>query len=51
MVAVNYCSITFVRHYKLGIFHAPFTEDGRKDWNKVLEILANKNPKELKSTK
>ncbi|MBI2146685.1 response regulator [Candidatus Woesearchaeota archaeon] len=24
---------------KLGIFHAPFTDDGRKDWNKVLEVL------------
>ncbi len=24
---------------KLGIFHAPFTDDGRKDWNKVLEAL------------
>lgn len=23
----------------LGIFHAPFTDDGRKDWNKVLEVL------------
>ena len=23
----------------LGIFHAPFTDDGRKDWNKVLEFL------------
>ena len=23
----------------LGIFHAPFTEDGRKDWQKVLEVL------------
>ena len=24
---------------KLGIFHAPFTDDNRKDWNKVLEVL------------
>lgn len=28
-----------VNESKLGIFHAPFTEDGRKDWNKVLEAL------------
>ena len=24
---------------RLGIFHAPFTADDRKDWNKVLEVL------------
>lgn len=28
-----------INESKLGIFHAPFTEDGRKDWNKVLEVL------------
>ena len=24
---------------KVGIFHAPFLSDGRKDWNRVLEVL------------
>ena len=28
-----------INESKLGIFHAPFIEDGRKDWNKVLEVL------------
>ena len=28
-----------VNDSKLGIFHAPFTEDGRKDWQIVLEVL------------
>lgn len=32
-------SLYKVNDSKLGIFHAPFTEDGRKDWNKVLEVL------------
>ncbi len=24
---------------RLGVFHAPFLDDGRKDWKKVLEVL------------
>ncbi len=32
-------SLYKVNDSKLGIFHAPFTEDGRKDWQKVLEVL------------
>jgi len=32
-------SLYRINESKLGIFHAPFIEDGRKDWNKVLEVL------------
>ena len=32
-------SLYRINDSKLGIFHAPFTADSRKDWNKVLEVL------------
>ncbi len=32
-------SLYRINESKLGIFHAHFTENGRKDWNKVLEVL------------